>query len=361
MRTLILLAKAPDLDLPERVARGEIPRLEYLQLQRARGAELVDFHDVARARHPAVRLAARRGPRWGLAVLGWQRRRAFDHIYCTGEDVGIPLAMMMRAAGDLGRLTVVIHNGGTPKRRVLLRGLGHAVWRHVICLSDTQQRVLCDGIGLPRFKVHRLDQWLDTRFFDPARARPVDDADAYALSVGRESRDYPTLERAAATLPYRFRVIASGWSPQAGFDTASNLRGGANIVVERGGLSYAELRDRHAGARLAIAPIARVTYAAGVTAICEAMAMGKPVIATRSPGVEDYIDEGVTGRLVPVGDDVALARAVRELWQDDAARAAMGRAARRFAEQRLSMDRYVERVAGLLGVDVPRSAEGRAP
>ncbi len=360
MRTLLLLAKAPDPEVAERAARGEIPRVEYHELQRALGAELVDFHAVDRCEHPAVRLAARRGKRWGLAMLGWLRRHEFDHIYCTGEDVGLPLAMLMRARHDLGRITVVIHNGGTPKRRLLLRGLGHAVWRNIICLSDEQHRVLTEEIGLPVYKVHRFHQWLDTRFFDPACTQAPDDADSYALSVGRESRDYPTLERAAATLPYRFRVIASGWSPTAGFDTQSNLQGGHNIEVERGGLPYTVLRERHLGARLAISPVARVTYAAGVTAICEAMAMGRPVIATRSPGVQDYLDPGVTGLLVPVGDAEALAAAVRELWEDDARRRAMGAAARQFAEQQLSMDRYVARVAGLLGVD-PQDHQDPAP
>lgn len=348
MKTLILLAKAPASETTELAARGELPRPEYEELQKALGAELLDFHDVERSRHPAVRAAARKSPRWGLAMLGFLRRREFDHIYATGEDVGIPFATLCKGARWLGRVTVVIHNGGTPKRRVLLRALGHEVWRNVICLGEEQRRVLVEDIGLPAYKVHRFPQWLDGRFYDPALASDGAKGE-YVLSVGRESRDYPTLERAARGLPLRFHVVASGWAPHAGFDVATNISSGANVTVEKGGLPYPELRERYGRARFVVAPLNRVTYAAGVTSICEAMAMGKAVVATASPGILDYVKPGVSGLVVPVGDAEALRRAVVELWDDEERCAEMGRHNRRWVEDVLSTDRYVERVVGLLG------------
>ena len=47
--------------------------------------------------------------------------------------------------------------------------------------------------------------------------------------------------------------------------------------------------------------------------IIEAMAIGKPVVATRSGGIVDTIEDGVTGLLVAPGDAPALAGAVRRL------------------------------------------------
>src|SRR5687768_11290547 len=116
-RVLILLAKRPDPSLPDRIRDGEEPRAEYLALQRATGAELVDFHSVEASSSMLVKQALKRGDHlWGLAALGVMRRREFDQLYATGEDIGIRLAMMLKAARHHERLTVVMHNVGTPKR-----------------------------------------------------------------------------------------------------------------------------------------------------------------------------------------------------------------------------------------------------
>ena len=96
-RSLLLLAKRPAPDLRARIAAGEEPRAEYLELAARLNAELVDFHDVDQSTHPLVRLARRLGPHWGLAALGALRHHEFDDLYATGEDVGIPLAIMLRA------------------------------------------------------------------------------------------------------------------------------------------------------------------------------------------------------------------------------------------------------------------------
>lgn len=63
-------------------------------------------------------------------------------------------------------------------------------------------------------------------------------------------------------------------------------------------------------------------------AILEAMAAGLPVVATRSGGPEEMVEDGVSGLLVPAGDPAALATAVRRLLTDADAAAAMGRAGR---------------------------------
>jgi glycosyltransferase involved in cell wall biosynthesis len=63
-------------------------------------------------------------------------------------------------------------------------------------------------------------------------------------------------------------------------------------------------------------------------ALIEAMASGRPVVATRVGGVADVVSDGVTGLLVSPGDEAALSEAVLNLLADEARRAAMGRAGR---------------------------------
>ncbi|HMJ11652.1 MAG TPA: glycosyltransferase [Polyangiaceae bacterium] len=65
----------------------------------------------------------------------------------------------------------------------------------------------------------------------------------------------------------------------------------------------------------------------GQTAL-EAMACGTPVVGFDLGGIPDMVVPGVTGTLVEPHDASALARALADLLQDDAARASMGRACR---------------------------------
>jgi glycosyltransferase involved in cell wall biosynthesis len=346
-RTLILLAKRPDPQLPARIEAGDEPKAEYLELARALKAEINDFHSVESSSAFLVKTAAQRmSPSWGLAALGLSRRKEFDHLYATGEDIGIPLAMLLKAARCHEKLTVVFHNIGTPKRRAVLKAIGHKVYRHIIVLGTSQRDILVNDLGIPSEKVLRLEYWCDHRFYTNAAPKPPEACD-YVLSVGMESRDYPTLQTAATGLPVRFHVVASGWSPGAGYGAAAGISGQSNITVGRG-YSSRELRDLYAGARFVVVPLKHVSYAAGVTAIVEGMSMQKGIVASSSPGILDYVRDGKSGLLVPVGDAEALRKAVMELWENPARLAELGPKNRAWIDADINTERYVARVAELL-------------
>jgi glycosyltransferase involved in cell wall biosynthesis len=67
--------------------------------------------------------------------------------------------------------------------------------------------------------------------------------------------------------------------------------------------------------------------------LVEAMALGRPVVATRAGGIPAVVGDGQTGSLVPPNDPPVLARAVSELLKDPGLRQRMGEAGRRRAEQ----------------------------
>ncbi|HEX6790962.1 MAG TPA: glycosyltransferase [Candidatus Krumholzibacteria bacterium] len=64
------------------------------------------------------------------------------------------------------------------------------------------------------------------------------------------------------------------------------------------------------------------------TSIMDAQALGAPVVATRTGGIPELIDDGVTGLLVPPGQAPARADAIGRMLDDAELRAAMARAAK---------------------------------
>jgi len=90
-------------------------------------------------------------------------------------------------------------------------------------------------------------------------------------------------------------------------------------------------------------------------AALEAMARGKPVVATEVGGIPEIIRPGVTGLLVPPGDEARLASAIASLVENRAAAADMGRNARRDVDERFNPDRLLSRLAELVVERLPRN------
>lgn len=83
-------------------------------------------------------------------------------------------------------------------------------------------------------------------------------------------------------------------------------------------------------------------------ALLEAMAAGKPVIATAVGGNVEVVRNGETGYLVPPGDPVAMADGLNRLLFDPALRREMGLRARYWAEMNFSDEKMIENYEDLL-------------
>jgi glycosyltransferase involved in cell wall biosynthesis len=81
--------------------------------------------------------------------------------------------------------------------------------------------------------------------------------------------------------------------------------------------------------------------------VLEALASGKPVVASRLDGIPEEIDDGRHGLLVPPGDVPALADAMRTLLGDAALRQRLGAAGRERVCQRFSRARLAREVREL--------------
>ncbi len=83
--------------------------------------------------------------------------------------------------------------------------------------------------------------------------------------------------------------------------------------------------------------------------VIEAMLCGLPVVATAIRGPREQVRHGVTGLLVPAGDDAALAAALTTLVQDAALRQRMGAVGLRLAVKEHDEARVVARTIQTLG------------
>lgn len=78
--------------------------------------------------------------------------------------------------------------------------------------------------------------------------------------------------------------------------------------------------------------------------VLEAMALGKPVIASRIGGLSEIVQDGYTGLLVPPGDAVALADALQTLLQDPKRMRILGLNAQRFVQEHHDAKRCVRQI-----------------
>ena len=88
----------------------------------------------------------------------------------------------------------------------------------------------------------------------------------------------------------------------------------------------------------------------------EAMAMGRPVITTNTPGCRETVQEGVNGYLVPVCDVPALVDAMLRFVETPSLIEPMGRESRRIAEANFDVNKINVRLVRILnGVMKPKS------
>lgn len=119
--------------------------------------------------------------------------------------------------------------------------------------------------------------------------------------------------------PEGFLIVSSGRRvPWKGFEAIERvvLRDRAWSCFIASGLPRA---DALGWVKSADVFVLNSTYEGFAHALLEAMMLGTPVIATNAGGNAELVEDGVTGLLVPSGDDEALYRALKRVADDPAA------------------------------------------
>ena len=81
--------------------------------------------------------------------------------------------------------------------------------------------------------------------------------------------------------------------------------------------------------------------------LLEAMALAKPVVASRVGGIPEFVEDGVTGLLVDPRDPSALAGAITRALGDRTLAGSLGRNGRALVREQYCVDEMVRRIEGV--------------
>ena len=179
--------------------------------------------------------------------------------------------------------------------------------------------------------------------------------DVLLVSVGRIERNkgFHVLVRALAALqqrrglPARWKWVLVGAGPmRAQLERDIAGAGLADHVFLRGRVEAGELHGWYEAATLFVHP---TLYEGSSIVTLEAMAHRKAVVASRAGGLPDKVIPGVTGWLVPPGNEEALGAAIGKALADATRLGAMGIAGRALVDKEFSWRAATDRLLSVYG------------
>src|ERR1044071_7622905 len=169
MKTLILAAGPCGKAMRAEIEKGREPRLDVFEIAAVLGADVLDYLDVDDARSPLVRaLAKGAGASSALALLGFQRRARYDAVLTTGEDIGLPLAALLKTSAARCSHTMIAHTLFPAKKKVFFKYLGvQSRIDSILAYSTSEEQHMVGELGVAQDRVRRIYFHADQQFFHP--------------------------------------------------------------------------------------------------------------------------------------------------------------------------------------------------
>ena len=234
-------------------------------------------------------------------------------------------------------------------------GMRRDILRSYPTLDEERVSVVHNGID--------LENWQPVHDSELVRSLGIDPDRPSVVFVGRITRQkgLPYLLSAAAQLPKDVQLVLCAGAPDTP-EILNEVKAGVGALqAERTGVVWIErlLDQRTLSAVLTEATtfVCPSVYEPLGIVNLEAMACGAPVVGTATGGIPEVVDDGVTGRLVPIeqSDDGTgtpldpqkfiddLARTLTEVVSDPETAKRMGAAGRERAEREFGWDRISKR------------------
>lgn len=275
-----------------------------------------------------------------------------DLIFCPGEEIGMPLASNFGAKKERPKIAVWFHRIAGPKGRTALKLFKIADRVDLFIVSSrSNQNFLREYLNVPKSKILFFWQPLDCDFFKPRdfssnNTRPI------VASIGLEQRDYRLL--AAATENLDVDVKVSGFSKfySRSARTFPKVMP-SNMTNER--YSLPELIQLYQDADVVAICLKQNISSAGVTALLEAMAFRKPIVAVRTRGLTDYLSDEKAIISIEPGDAIGLQKAILYLLNNPQEARLRAERAYQLVLERHNLEKQVELLANFLRTSVVTS------
>jgi glycosyltransferase involved in cell wall biosynthesis len=334
-------------EIERRAAAGEAPRHFVPVILRRLGATLFEASRDASTISLSDRLRSRLlgSPKsWSLARTLAPRLGSDDVIFCLDAEAGIPLAAMLKGRSSRPKLVIYLHNLDRPRGRLASKLFRIADTVDLFCsCCSSQLEFVRNWLNISEDRTFLLLQHIDNHYFTPGPAtagkkRPV------VAAVGRERRDYVTL--AEATRDLNVDVWVDAWSAVARksakmfpTETPANM----TYKFSKG----TELVQLYRDADIVVVPMFPNRYA-GITSLVEGLACERPIVASRTIGLTDYLTppDGISA--VEPSNPVAMREAIVRLLEHSEEARVQARQGYESVQKRYDFDRYIETVANRL-------------
>jgi glycosyltransferase involved in cell wall biosynthesis len=279
-------------------------------------------------------------PLRALYVLVKYRKAAV--VLCCFESAALVLLLLRRLFFFKPKIAVLDLGvpGEWPLRDIILR---RVVPRADLLLPlGSNQASGLALLGADPVKIRPFRNGTSPDFF----TQTVDCPDGYVLAIGDDiSRDYPTFLNAVRGLP-RDVVIRSR-------RVAEDRAAFPKVSIVSASLAPKNYRRLIAEAAIVVLPLRPSRHAGGVSSLLEAMSCGKAVIVSASPGLSDYVVDGLNCRVVPPRDAPALRTAIEQLLSETDTRTALGASARNFILENCSDQSSARQLASAFAAVAP--------
>jgi glycosyltransferase involved in cell wall biosynthesis len=348
------------LSLLERLNRERFePWLACFEAEPDEAAPMLPKFRAAGVRTIDLRARKRTDPAalWRFGQL--LRRGRFDIVHTHSFRTELGSVLWSRLPGLASIVVRTVHNVDefyvSPRYSALTRLSAHGLDR-IVAISDAVAEYLRREAALPDEKLVRIHYGIDPSPFrpdlPPPSRRPLGDP-LRRPTLGMVARLAPqkghrVLLDALPAIRSAFPDVYARLVGHEELSTAAELHA---YAVERGVDDLVWFEGFRADvaqvmADLDVFVLPSLWEGFGLV-LLEAMAAGRPVVASAVGPIPEIVVDGVTGLLVPPGDPAALAEAIVRLLGDPELAAALGRAGRARVERELRVDTMVARTESL--------------
>lgn len=176
----------------------------------------------------------------------------------------------------------------------------------VVAYSKYQARFWEKRFGLKEDTIRTMHYCVDTSFYPEFKYEPT--GKTHAISVGRDpGRDYESLAGASKLNGLNVKLITLPYL------LSDNVIRNENIDILQN-VSYTNLFELYKNSVISVVPLSKgLNYPTGIRGVLESLAIGMPTIATRTPVLEEYFQDGKDILFVEAEDEHALSSAMTEL------------------------------------------------